>query len=174
MNGREEFGFEETVDRRETLHDIITDYFEETTPYTWFYTEEPYQSQYTGRYGVDISGDTRKATKEDILKLFNDLTRIRKEPSIYSSDLNKFIGSIYTGRWNPSHQSGRGKNWISFKEGLDKKFSDWKNDNYEFYDVETYEYNEELEREIDYDFQCELDSFTVEEVLTFILGGLDD
>ena len=174
MDTRKELTMDETLFIEEKTIEIIEDCLSNRKPYIYYYSEEPYISNYTGEVKYDRSGDVRQANKKDILKLVESLGQSEYSTMIYENDFDEFISSLKTGNWSPTYEPGCGKHWDDFKEEIEYSFNQWKNDIFDIYDSDTDDCNEELEEKIDDIFYETYYSCSVEEYLPLVLENLDE
>ncbi|WP_230322534.1 MULTISPECIES: hypothetical protein [Bacillus] len=67
----------------------------------------------------------------------------------FESKLDELLATIHIDRWTATYVSNLGKHWVSFKDLVEERYSEWKYANFELYDEEGEEMNEGLEEELD-------------------------
>lgn len=127
------------------ISNMLMAVIEENEPFQWIKTEEPFYNPYKNKISYDYSGEVRPMAKEE----FQGIVANLGGKEWYSSKLEELLSLVYINRWEPTYMSNYGKNWLNYKDLLQRKFSDWKYENFDLYDEDGNELNEELEIEID-------------------------
>jgi len=135
------------------LSKFLMETIEENSPHKWIYDEEPFINQYNGKLSYDYSGKVEPLSVLE-LKEFIDSLGNGEDSDIYESCLDELLENLYVGYWEASYISNRGKNWVSYKDVFERKFNDWKYENFDLYNEDGEELNEELEEKLDNSF-CE-------------------
>lgn len=126
------------------ISNFLIEIIEKNIPHKWVGKEEPFHNIYNGRISYDYSGEVVKMSIIDFKNILTDYS-----PNfIYVSELDMLFQEIYINRWEPSYESNRGKNWISYKDILEEKYNEWKYESFELYDDDgNYTQQEEADME---------------------------
>lgn len=131
-------------------YDIVRKIIENNKPHVWLSSPEPLFSIITGNYvGDDISGDVRKAERDDIKKMLGE----SEEAEFATSRIHAFLDLLKTGDKKASYVSRCGWFWISYEDVVRDYYESWKLSEYTLYNEDNDCLNEEFEYNLDILFE---------------------
>lgn len=155
-----EIAFVEIYNEKEIQNEIkkmIIEIIEKNIPHKWLYSIEPIYNDY--------SGFVEKITKKEFWEFIKE--NIKKEKIHYfdyrESEFENLFSIIYINEWEATYESNYGKNWISYFCLLQKKYGEWKYQNFPIW----------IEKEEDIDLELDIKLDTIFEKFIKNINGIE-